>query len=259
VKRKRAILGMIISLVALIGAGRLLIPIFVKVHQAQINQQLVVAVKALKVSEVRDCLQAGADPNLQTSVAEPVSFWQYFLQLILHRPPPPSATDGTPLLTDLVTCDQVIPTKAELRKRADIALLLLHSGADINWSDLVSAADLDMWDVVKVLVQHGVDVDVEENGNNYTPLNIAAEANQTEAALWLLDHGADPNHQSRHYRYTAAMMAALNGNETLIRALIKKKADLTLTDKYDETALKYARYNKNWRLVELLKRYGMKK
>ncbi|HLK22546.1 MAG TPA: ankyrin repeat domain-containing protein [Bryobacteraceae bacterium] len=82
-----------------------------------------------------------------------------------------------------------------------------------------------------------------------TPLLWAASCNRTEAAAWLLDHGANVNQKATFgglthgQGITALHMAAQNGHLPMVQLLVKRGADPSLKDDlYHATAEGSAKY-----------------
>jgi ankyrin repeat protein len=81
--------------------------------------------------------------------------------------------------------------------------LLLKHGANVNQADgvgttpLMMAAAAGNADVVKVLLDHGADVNAKEHSNEQTALMFAANLDRAEVISVLLAHGADPNTASK--------------------------------------------------------------
>jgi ankyrin repeat protein len=69
-----------------------------------------------------------------------------------------------------------------------------------------------------------------------TPLIWAAACNRTEAAAWLLDHGANVNHKATFgglthgQGITALHVAAQYGHMPMVKLLVKRGADLSIQD-----------------------------
>lgn len=76
---------------------------------------------------------------------------------------------------------------AALVDDADAVGRLLADGASVRPSLLAEAAGRQQWDIVRALVEHGVDV----SAGNPSALHFAAGAGDREAARYLVAHGAD--------------------------------------------------------------------
>lgn len=69
-----------------------------------------------------------------------------------------------------------------------------------------------------------------------TPLIWAASCNRTEAAAWLLNHGADVNHKgtfgglTHGQGITALHIAAQSGHLPMVKLLVERGADLSIED-----------------------------
>jgi len=73
-----------------------------------------------------------------------------------------------------------------------------------------------------------------------------------ETAAFLLKNGAEVNVQSRKKGVTALMIAAVAGNVELVRMLLDRGADATLTDIFGNTAKILAEKKGNVAVVDLL-------
>ena len=146
------------------------------------------------------------------------------------------------------------------RRGCRIALLLLQFGANPQ-GDHFSPLGMATWmranDVTQALVEHGANVNVVDGDGN-RPLLIAAADKYSPSGLLLLAHGADPNVRRANSRRTPLMEAATSGNTALVRALLAKRADLTLKDVRGKTALDFAREYRREKIVSLLTQAGAK-
>jgi ankyrin repeat protein len=119
------------------------------------------------------------------------------------------------------------------------------------------------------LLARGATVDAV-NGDEQTPLTIAAEQNEPEIVELLLDAGANPN--ARAYRQLTPLMllaASENGwgyrtvDETPLietaRLLVQRGADVNAEDERKETALIQAELAHHGKLAAALRRWGAKK
>ena len=99
-------------------------------------------------------------------------------------------------------------------------------------------------DVIRVLVEAGVDVNAKHNSGG-TALTMAAATNQNaEVVSALLEVGAEVNVKDEGNGMTALMNAALhNKNPQIVSVLLKAGADAKATDKFGNTVLSYAHKN----------------
>jgi len=149
---------------------------------------------------------------------------------------------------------------------------------DINARDktrktaLWYAVDGGHYETAKLLIDAGVDVNTYDL-DDCTPLLIAVEKGYTEMAKWLIDAGADVNISRRIIRKvgtgftfsddiyyyneggnSALISAVENGRVNLTRWLVKAGADVSVKDKYGETALEIATSNKFYDIAEILEK-----
>jgi hypothetical protein len=150
--------------------------------------------------------------------------------------------------------------KAELRERrnnelsaaasrGDVTALrgLLDEGAEVEagdnagWTSIIHAARGGHNEVVQLLLQHGANPNVVENGNqNMTPLHWAATSNNIDGVRMLLENGADVNRSTTN-GYTALMLAANNASPQLVQLLLNYKPNLDLRNDEGQTALAFAK------------------
>ena len=95
--------------------------------------------------------------------------------------------------------------------------------------------------VLERLVQAGARLDADPYRG--TPLIWAAARNRTEAATWLLDHGANINQKgtfgglTHGQGVTALHMAAQSGHMPMVKLLVARGADRSIKDDlYKSTA-----------------------
>lgn len=157
--------------------------------EADLQKQLLDAIRSRDVAAVRAALQAGADPGkpgefgrtpLHLAVAESSEA----TELLLERGANPDAVDG----------DGRVPLHLA---HARTAALLLKFKANLLVLDrqgntaLHTAAEADAW-MCKLLIEAGLPVDARNN-SGLTPLHFAALEGNRNTAEYLLGKGADIN------------------------------------------------------------------
>lgn len=159
---------------------------------------------------------------------------------------------------------------------AEVARFLLAHGAMIDRRDgngrtplLVAAADA-RFDVAKILVSQGADVNAGTDQEHYSALDRAVEGNEADLVHRLLDRGAQVNPRSTT---APLLLAATNGlldspdgngdgisadrgPMTIARLLIERGADLTVRDADGKTPLILAALQGDDLMVALLLRHG---
>jgi ankyrin repeat protein len=106
---------------------------------------------------------------------------------------------------------------------------------DIGRKALHVAADVGDFDVAKVLIQNGADVNAVDK-DNWTSLHIAAGNGNVDVAKLLIQNGADVNAEERYY-CTSLHIAAGNGNVDVAKLLIQNGAEVNAVDEAKRTSL----------------------
>lgn len=88
------------------------------------------------------------------------------------------------------------------------------------------------------------------------PLHMAVTINDSTIVRTLLDHGADPNIQAESDGMTPLMAAAWNESEELVRLLLTYGADPNKVDKDKWSALFHAAHRGNKKIVKYLLSFG---
>ena len=141
-----------------------------------------------------------------------------------------------------------------------VAFLIAH-GADVNrrdrdgWTPIMTAAYCDDPDDVKLLAAHGADPNAV-SAQDLTPLAIAVQYGKNQAAVALLEAGAQPDRPIGEAGYTPLMLASANDARALAQALIQKGADVNARNSGGVTALMMAAANGRADVVALLVRAG---
>lgn len=198
---------------------------------------------------------------------------------------------------------QVSPLEEAIKHSSvDVVRILIQNGAteDISpcgWTPLHEVASstkvgsieiaADRLEMVRLLLNHGEDVEARTHGTRKTPLTVAAIAGHVEMAQLLLDRGADLTAQARcgltvlhfaasyghvqmvqwlldagtemevtDYRgVTALQLAALQGKTTIIELLLERGADVTARNNRGHNALSMARQQSQHTAIKTLERY----
>lgn len=95
---------------------------------------------------------------------------------------------------------------------------------------LVTAAELGLLDMVKVLLSKGANID-GMNPTGHTALNRAVYFKNFEVVDYLLNQGADVNKTDEKYILTPLIAAAIKNNVTAGKELIASGADINIADK----------------------------
>ena len=96
----------------------------------------------------------------------------------------------------------------------------------------------DLAEVKRLVVSCGVDPNVKDNDGR-TPLHRAAKRGHVDIVKLLLEHGANPNIQENKYGYTPLHVAVKNCHVDVVRVLLEHGADPTIRDNEGRTPLDY--------------------
>ena len=141
-------------------------------------------------------------------------------------PPPPTGTlppppTGTLSFASLSSAPKYAPAPLKLQPENDDASRRAGVGVDAD------ADDDEIW----------ID-SCGDDKRHLTPLMRAAKHGRLGAVLALLgEHGADVNKKADRSGYTALLVAAYDGQEDIVRALLARGADPLLPNKWGETAI----------------------
>lgn len=146
--------------------------------------------------------------------------------------------------------------QAIMRKKPEIAAILLEAGADPNSCDaskrtpLHLAVERNSPDTAAALLKAGAKPDVRDK-DGWTPLHHAAAKNQIETAKVILAGGANPMTLS-DLGGTPLHEAAASGSGEIIRLFLDHKVDPSVKSKQGVTALDIAKEYKNQPAIDVL-------
>ncbi|XP_034251058.1 ankyrin repeat domain-containing protein 17 isoform X2 [Thrips palmi] len=139
----------------------------------------------------------------------------------------------------------------------DIVKLLINHGADVNAQSSSGNTPL-MYgcaggysEVVKVMLEAGANVE-DHNENGHTPLMEAASAGKVAVAKVLLDHGAGINTHSNEFKESALTLACYKGHLDMVRFLLEEGADQEHKTDEMHTALMEASMDGHVEVAKLL-------
>jgi serine/threonine-protein phosphatase 6 regulatory ankyrin repeat subunit A/serine/threonine-protein phosphatase 6 regulatory ankyrin repeat subunit B len=129
--------------------------------------------------------------------------------------------------------------------KTEAAIYLIENGADVNLcecgvkgrSPLHVAAEYGNLDIMDCLIKAGANVNVHDS-EDPTPLFCAVVKDKTEAAIHLIENGADVNHCECGVKGRSPLHAAAEyGNLEIMDCLIKAGANVNVHDSEDPTPL----------------------
>lgn len=146
--------------------------------------------------------------------------------------------------------------QAILRKRTEIAHLLIESGADVNAVDsskrtpLHLCVERDLPDLVAPLRKAGAAPD-ERDSTGWTPLHHAGAKNRVAVAAALIENGANVNARSERGG-TPLHEAAASGSGEIVQLFLDRGVDQTVVASDGVTALDVAVKFENQAAIALL-------
>ena len=150
---------------------------------------------------------------------------------------------------------------ASYQGAVDLVRLLLDHGADVNAqgkknknTSLHFASMTGKADVVRVLLERGANVNAQNTFND-TPLHKASEHGCVQNCRVLLEHRADADAQNAQKR-TPLHLASRGGYSDLVELLLKYNADVHALDNQGRTPLEYASQGRHHGVMRLLSEHG---
>ncbi|MBM7703435.1 ankyrin repeat domain-containing protein [Priestia iocasae] len=128
---------------------------------------------------------------------------------------------------------------------------------DQGYTSLHWAAKSDNIEAAALLLNEGVNVDIEDGDMFITPLMSAAELGNSKMMSFLIEQGADVEYEDSD-GYTALTHAVYSDNVEAVRVLIEAGANPNASDYYASTPLMKAVENGNAEITTLLKQAAKK-
>ncbi|WP_167618982.1 ankyrin repeat domain-containing protein [Maribellus sediminis] len=159
---------------------------------------------------------------------------------------------------EITDFDTTLIFQASLEGNTQIVQNALDKGFDPNSVDvnkrtaLMLAAYNGNTEIVKLLINKGASVNFTDEINR-TALMYASTGPFVNTVLTLLEAGAEPNLIEKEENWTAAMMAAAEGQLDVLKILIAYGADLDMVDVDGESSLDFANSNGHTAVVEYIK------
>ena len=146
-------------------------------------------------------------------------------------------------------------------ERTKVVRLLLEHGADVNPKTGGSENPLRLLtgrggnlEVAQLLLEHGADPSVRSSSGRDS-LYMALENGQSGLAQLLLDNGVDPNNRDVN-GHTLLHVSSQLGNPRVVQGLLELDVDVNPRDNRGRTPLQVALYNGNEQVVQLLLQHG---
>jgi len=157
---------------------------------------------------------------------------------------------------------------ASTKNNLPVIKLLIKSGADINAytrngdTPLSEALRSNKTKIAEYILRNKIITINLHNWQGFTPLMIAVLKDNYKLAYMLIEAGANLNLQSKNkenLKCTALIISIKNGNQKVASLLVKKGADATIPDAKNWTALKWAQFKMNKKIIRLLRKASRNK
>jgi ankyrin repeat protein len=182
------------------------------------------------------------------------------LALLLELGADPLAVDGMgqPSALLAMTSGPDRPVMERIREMLRGELVSAERGQRpprVGMMDIVAVLTLGDYDTAARLVRQSPGL-LTPDGPANGVLHLMAKRNETAAATWLLDHGADPNARWAHWEAKVAPLhlAALANHPDMVRLLLSRGADPRIRDsQHDSDAIGWAEFFKRPEIAQVLK------
>jgi ankyrin repeat protein len=232
-------LGVIVCL-----AGVVTWSVLRSVHQAEVNDALLQALRSEDEAAALAAIEAGADPNAYYVEGRPKeTLLQTMRRLLL--PKPTLTRDRLPALFMATLNDQPAVVRLLLRKGANPRARgwpgrWLGNGEGITAVHAACAGDVPPnAEIIKMLVAAGAPVDAPDP-HGYTPLHYACMTDDVEIFKILTAAGADVNGKDPDGETPLYRACLVDCDVEIIEVLIAAGAQVNATDVNGQTPLHYA-------------------
>jgi len=144
--------------------------------------------------------------------------------------------------------DNIIGVKELLQDLEDLNSIKTENGETLLRFVIKSNASLAMFELI---VKNGADIfEVDEEGVGL--IDDAIKKGRLDIVKFLVDNGIDPNTTKRKSGFTPLMAAVSYGDEEITRYLLSLGVDTEVKDSFNYTAKDYARMTGYKRLIEVI-------
>ncbi len=144
--------------------------------------------------------------------------------------------------------DNIIGVKELLQDLEDLNSIKTENGETLLRFVIKSNASLAMFELI---VKNGADIfEVDEEGVGL--IDDAIKKGRLDIVKFLVDNGIDPNTTKRKSGFTPLMAAVSYGDEEITRYLLSLGVDPEVKDSFNYTAKDYARMTGYKRLIEVI-------
>ena len=211
---------------------------------------------------VQALLDGGADPNLKTSIGNPILMVAAqkgnasIVQALLDKQADPNARnpEGATALIAAVETDHVEAVRVLLAHGANVDAAYQMGGLT-GTTPLMLATMNGNTAIVEALIARGAKVQAQDASLGTTPLHNAADTGNTAVAEALIKNGSQVDVRDWIGR-TPLMSAAMSGKVAMVRFLIAKGARVTARDDNSRQMFAAAQFVGDKKMEEELKKSG---